>query len=141
MTMGASIEGRMPLLDHEVAEFAARLPVELKARSRETKILPRAIARRRLPATLLDRPKIGFAVPVSQWFHGELGDATLALLTDQRARSRNLFAPSDARATLERHRRGHDFGKELWSLLTLEVWARIFLDGDDPDELRLRMSS
>lgn len=139
MTMGASIEGRMPLLDHELAEFAARLPVDLKARSRQTKILPRAIARRRLPADLLDRPKIGFAVPVSRWFHGELGDTTIGLLTDEVARARRLFAPADARATLERHRAGHDFGKELWSLLALEVWARIFLDGQDPDELRLRV--
>jgi asparagine synthase (glutamine-hydrolysing) len=137
MTMAASIEGRMPLLDHVLAQFAARLPEELKASSSVTKIVPREIARRRLPPALLDRPKIGFAVPVSRWFTGELGDATLALLTAPAARARGLFAPADARATLERHRRGHDQGKELWSLLALEVWARIFLDGSDPAELDL----
>ncbi len=138
MTMGASIEGRMPLLDHVVAEFAARLPEGIKASTRTTKIVPRELARRRLPAALLDRPKIGFAVPVSQWFHGELGDATLALLTDPVARRRGLFAPADARAAIERHRAGHDLGKELWSVLVLEVWGRIFLDGEDPKELDLR---
>jgi asparagine synthase (glutamine-hydrolysing) len=138
MTMGASIEGRMPLLDHVVAEFAARLPESIKASARTTKIVPRELARRRLPAALLDRPKIGFAVPVSRWFHGELGDAALALLTDPVARRRGLFAPADARAAVERHRGGHDLGKELWSVLVLEVWARIFLDGEDPKELDLR---
>ena len=66
MTMAASIEGRMPLLDHDLAEFVARLPEELKASPRRTKIVTREIARRRLPESLLSRKKVGFAVPVAR---------------------------------------------------------------------------
>ena len=73
MTMAASIEGRMPLLDHDLAEFAARLPEQLKASPWRTKIVIREIASRRLPASLLSRKKVGFAVPMGVVVPGQLG--------------------------------------------------------------------
>ncbi|KWX66515.1 hypothetical protein ASJ79_06110 [Mycobacterium sp. NAZ190054] len=138
MTMAASIEGRMPLLDHELAEFAARLPSQLKASPRRTKMVVREVARRRLPAELLSRKKIGFTVPVSPWFRGSLGDALDRLVSGPDARPDPLVDPERVRRALALHRAGrYDFGKELWSVLTLDVWARIFLDGQDPSSLSL----
>jgi asparagine synthase (glutamine-hydrolysing) len=138
MTMAASIEGRMPLLDHNLAEYAARLPTELKASPRHTKIVVREVARRRLPASVLSRKKIGFAVPVSPWFQGSLGDALERLTLGPEARPDPLVDPERIRRALALHRAGrYDFGKELWSVLTLDVWARIFLDGTDPSSLTL----
>ncbi|MGU3499870.1 asparagine synthase (glutamine-hydrolyzing) [Mycobacterium sp. C31M] len=136
MTMAASIEGRMPLLDHNLAEYAARLPAEFKASPWTTKIVIREIARRRLPATLLSRKKVGFSVPIASWFRGSLGDSLERLTFGRDARPYPLVDPDRIRRALALHRAGrYDFGKELWSLLTLDVWARIFLDGADPSSL------
>lgn len=138
MTMAASIEGRMPLLDHELAEFAARLPAGLKASPRRTKMVVREVARHRLPAELLSRKKIGFAVPVAPWFRSGLGTALERLVFGPEARPDPLVDPQRVRRALALHRAGrYDFGKELWSVLTLEVWARIFLDGVAPADLVL----
>lgn len=138
MTMAASIEGRMPLLDHDLAEYAARMPVALKASPRRTKIVVREVARRRLPVELLSRKKVGFAVPVGPWFSGSLGDALERLAFGDDARPDPLVDPQRVRRALALHRAGrYDFGKELWSVLTLDVWARIFLDGADPASLAI----
>jgi asparagine synthase (glutamine-hydrolysing) len=138
MTMAASIEGRMPLLDHDLAEYAARLPCGLKASPRRTKIIIRELVRRRLPESLLSRKKVGFAVPVAAWFRGGLGDALERLTLGPEARPDPLVDPERVRRALALHRDGHyDLGKELWSLLTLDVWARLFLDGAEPASLSL----
>ena len=98
-----------------------------------TKIVIREVARRRLPADLLERKKVGFAVPVASWFRGSLGDALERLAFGPEARPDPLVDPERVRRALALHRAGrYDFGKELWSVLTLDVWARIFLDGADP---------
>ena len=139
MTMAASIEGRMPLLDHGLAEFAARLPEHLKASPWRTKIVIREIASRRLPASLLSRKKVGFAVPMGSWFRGSLGDALERFTLGPEARDAPLVDPARVRRALALHRASrYDFGKELWSVLTLDVWARIFLDGADPASLSLK---
>ncbi|WP_395309805.1 asparagine synthase (glutamine-hydrolyzing) [Mycobacterium sp. AMU20-3851] len=138
MTMAASIEGRMPLLDHDLAEYVARLPVRHKVSPFQTKIVIRQIAQRRLPAMLLSRKKVGFAVPITSWFRGDLGDALERLWFGPTARPEPLIEPDRIRRALALHRTGrYDFGKELWSALTLEVWARIFLDGAEPSSLSL----
>jgi asparagine synthase (glutamine-hydrolysing) len=138
MTMAASIEGRMPLLDHDLAEYAARLPIEFKASPRRSKIVLREIASGRLPNFLLSRKKVGFAVPVASWFRGSLGDALERLTLGPHARPDPLVDPERIRKVLTLHRVGrYDLGKELWSLLTLEVWARLFLDGCELGSLSL----
>jgi asparagine synthase (glutamine-hydrolysing) len=138
MAMAASLEARMPLLDHELAEYAARLPAGLKASPRHPKIIVREIARRRLPAELLRRKKIGFAVPVAPWFRGSLGAALERLTLGPDARPDPLVDPERIRRALALHQSGrYDFAKELWSVPTLDVWARIFLDGVDPSSLEL----
>ncbi len=138
MTMAASIEGRMPLLDHDLAEYVALLPEKLKASPRRTKIVTREVARRRLPESLLSRKKVGFAVPVASWFRGELGDALERFTLGPHARPDPLVDPVRVRGALGLHREGrYDLGKELWSLLTLDVWARLFLDAAEPASLSL----
>lgn len=138
MTMAASIEGRMPLLDHRLAEFAARLPVQLKASPRHAKLVVREVAHRRVPADLLSRKKVGFTVPICSWFRGSLGTALDRLTSGAEARRDALVDPVRVHRALDLHRSGrYDFGKELWSVLTLEVWARIFLDGHDPQSITL----
>lgn len=128
----------MPLLDHDLAEFAARLPEHLKASPWRTKIVIREIASRRLPASLLSRKKVGFAVPMGSWFRGSLGDALERFTLGPEARDAPLVEPARVSRALALHRAGrYDFGKELWSVLTLDVWARIFLDGADPASLSL----
>jgi asparagine synthase (glutamine-hydrolysing) len=133
MMMAASIEGRMPFLDHDLAEYAARLPAELKASPRRTKIVLREIARRRLPKSVLSRKKIGFAVPLASSFRGGMGDALERLTLGPEARPDPIVDPERIRKALVLHRSGrYDLGKELWSILTLDVWARLFLDGREP---------
>ena len=133
MTMAASIEARMPLLDHHLAEYVARLPSNLKTTTRATKVMMRRIAASRLPEQILTRPKVGFAVPIAAWMRGWLGTATEELVLGSRTADRALVDPAIARGLLDTHRSGTlDTGKELWTLVNLELWARIFLDGDDP---------
>ena len=137
MTMAASIEARMPLLDHRLAEYVARLPPNLKTTMRTTKIVMRKVAESRLPQSLLDRPKVGFAVPVAAWMRGWLGGATHELILGERATQRGLVDQTMARELLGRHRGGAlDAGKELWSLVNLEIWARTFLDGEATDDVQ-----
>jgi asparagine synthase (glutamine-hydrolysing) len=142
MTMAASLEGRMPLLDHDLAEYVALLPEKLKASPRRAKIVTREVARRRLPESLLSRKKVGFAVPVASWFRGELGDALERFTLGPLARPDPVVDPVRVRGALGLHREGrYDLGKELWSLLTLDVWARLFLDGAEPASLSLSAAS
>jgi asparagine synthase (glutamine-hydrolysing) len=136
--MSASIEGRMPFLDQDLAAYAARLPAALKASPWRTKIVIREIARRRLPSALLSRKKVGFTVPVASLFRGGMGDELERLTLGPDARRDPLVEPDRIRKALALHRSGrYDLGKELWSLLTLDVWARLFLDGCEPASLPL----
>jgi asparagine synthase (glutamine-hydrolysing) len=138
MMMAASIEGRMPLLDQDLAEYAAQMPTRLKASPWRNKIVIREIARRRLPRSLLTRKKVGFAVPLASSFRGGMGDALERLTLGGHARPDPLVDPDRVRRALALHRSGrYDLGKELWSLLTLDVWARLFLDGCEPESLEL----
>jgi asparagine synthase (glutamine-hydrolysing) len=86
MMMAASIEGRMPLLDQDLAEYAAQMPTRLKASPWRNKIVIREIARRRLPRSLLTRKKVGFAVPLASSFRGGMGDALERLMLGANAR-------------------------------------------------------
>ena len=127
-TMANSLEARAPLLDHRVVEFAARLPVDRKISGRTSKVLLRAIAKQLLPPDLIDRPKMGFAVPIGSWFKGDLGDRFQDLVLGADAMSRDHMDPAVARDLLHRHRAGVG-GQEhrLWLLLMFELWARRWL--------------
>jgi asparagine synthase (glutamine-hydrolysing) len=127
-TMANSLEARSPLLDHEVVEFAAKLPTDRKIRGRSTKVLLRAIAKRLMPAEHVDRPKMGFAAPIGDWFRGPLGDRFEEVVLAPDAATRDYLDQSAARALLTAHRRQQaENDPQLWSLLMFELWARRWL--------------
>ena len=124
-TMANSLEARSPLLDQEVVEFAARLPPERKLHRGRSKIVLREVARTLMPAQLVERPKMGFGVPIGEWFLGSLGDHYRELALAPDAFVRDVLDQREIRRLLEEHTAGaHDHGRRLWQLLTLELWGR-----------------
>jgi asparagine synthase (glutamine-hydrolysing) len=131
MSMAASIESRVPFLDHHLVEFAAALPPRMKLRGFATKWILREAVKSILPKEILTRRKMGFPVPFSIWMRGPAGDVAREVLLDRRTRERGITNPSAVAALLVAHRRGAaEAGDALWSLLNLELWYRTFIDGD-----------
>ena len=131
MSMAASIESRVPFLDHPLAEFAAALPDRLKLRGWTTKYVLREAMRETLPAEILERRKMGFPVPVGRWLRGPYRWLIDEYVLGERAAARDLFEPAIVRRLVEAHQRGENHTERLWSLINLEIWQRIFLDGED----------
>lgn len=128
-SMAHSLEARSPLLDHEVVEFCARLPVSMKVRGRTTKYLLKKIARTLVPAEVVDRPKRGFGVPVDHWLRAELRELADDCLFSPRASGRGYFEPALVRQVWQRHQDGTGrYQHLLWNLLMLELWHREFID-------------
>jgi asparagine synthase (glutamine-hydrolysing) len=127
MTMGASLEARMPFLDHELAAFVSALPDAWRVRGFTTKRILRLAMRRLLPARILQRPKVGFRVPVNEWFRTSMRDYLLSHLTGPDSRTRSYYRPEQLRRILKEHVDGrHNHEKLLWCLLNLEIWHREF---------------
>ncbi|MBS1788274.1 MAG: asparagine synthase (glutamine-hydrolyzing) [Acidobacteria bacterium] len=129
MSMAHSIEARVPLLDQELIEFVQTIPASLKLRGQTTKhILKQAMAEL-IPAEIINRPKMGFGVPLRKWLNHELREMLHDTLTDETARQRGLLDPRAVQALLDEHERGRrDNSLHLWGLLTLELWHRSFID-------------
>jgi len=129
MSMAASIEARVPLLDTALIEWAMRLPRHHKIVGLEGKVLLKRLARRLLPAEVVDRPKVGFTVPLSPWFRGPLRPMLEDHLLSPRALGRGLMKPQAVRGFVDEHMSGRrDRGRELWTLLTLELWHQQWID-------------
>jgi len=130
MSMAASIESRVPFLDHHLVEFCAAVPPSLKLRGMTGKYLLRRAMRGRLPARILHRPKLGFPVPLAGWLRGPWRDFAHDMLLDDTARQRGLYDPAVVGRLLEAHGDGRsDESDRIWTLLNLELWHRTFLDG------------
>jgi asparagine synthase (glutamine-hydrolysing) len=128
-TMAHGLEARSPFLDHELMEWAARLPPGLKLRGRTPKYLCRELARRLLPPELVDRPKHGFAVPIGDWLRAELRPLLEDVLRDPRTRRRGYFHARVVDRLVDEHVRGvRAWSFQLWNLLVLELWHRAFVD-------------
>ncbi len=128
-TMAHGLEGRSPMLDHEFMEFAAGLPSALKLRGTTTKYILKQAVRGLLPTEIIDRPKKGFSVPLELWFRNELRELSGDLLLDGRLAQRGYFKPEAVRRMLEEHWGGtREWQNQLWSLLMLESWHRMFID-------------
>jgi len=132
MSMAASVESRVPFLDHEFVEHAAAIPGRFKLSGWRTKAVLRAALRDLVPRAILTRRKMGFPVPVGRWFREPFWPVVEEFVLGPRALRRGLFEPAVLRRLAEEHRRGvREHGDRLWLLLNLEIWQRIFLDGED----------
>lgn len=130
MSMLTSLEVRVPLLDHELVEWAARLSPEWKMRGSEQKYILRKLAERvGVPREVLDRPKRGFALPLVHWMRNEMKDLIETVLLEPRTLQRGYFRPPAVRHILDEHfRRRRDHSGAIWRLLIFELWHRNFLE-------------
>lgn len=130
MSMAASIESRVPFLDHRLVEFVNRLPVDLKLRGWTTKYILRRAMRERLPERILSRRKMGFPVPVGSWFRGEFRSVLDEYVLSERALRRGIFNGDYVRQLAARHSAGENHSERLWMLVNFEIWHRRFIDGE-----------
>ena len=131
MSMAASVESRVPFLDHKLVEFTSSLPERLKLRRWTTKYVLRQSMKNVLPAAILDRPKMGFPVPLGSWFRGAYASVLDEYVLGSRAIERGIFKADFVRSLVEQHRRGEaNHSERLWSLVNLEMWHRRFIDGE-----------
>lgn len=132
MSMAASIESRVPFLDHKLVEFAAGLPARYKLRFSSGKYLLRKAMARDLPPEVPRRNKKGFPTPIRPWLRNQLFEKLKTILTDGRLAERRLIKPAYVEYLLSAHRQGSSSATEgCWRLLNFELWCRIFLDRDD----------
>lgn len=129
MSMAASVELRPPFLDHRLVELAFALPSNVKLRGGTSKWVLKEVARKRLPADVVDRPKLGFKVPLEKWFRGGLRDMAFDSLTGPSSFVGSTFD----QAAVNRLLRDHSCGERneqsrIWALLSLEVWHRGLMD-------------
>lgn len=127
MTMAASLEARMPFLDHELAEFVSTLPDSMRVRGMTTKWILRDAMKRLLPREILNRPKVGFRVPVNEWFRGPMKEYLYEHLIGPTSRTSCYYNAFALDKILKDHMNGYqNHEKLLWSLLNLEIWHREF---------------
>jgi asparagine synthase (glutamine-hydrolysing) len=128
ITMANSLELRVPLLDHKVLEFAASLPPEFKVRGKETKRVLKAAFAKVLPPEILTRKKAGFPVPYESWLSNGLCASAGDVLLSDRAVSRNYFEKRELERVLKVNSERGGFSREIFCLVTLELWHRKFAD-------------
>lgn len=122
-SMAVSLEGRVPLLDHDVVEFAWRLPRSLKIRGRTQKWILRQVLARHVPNALFERPKTGFGVPVGKWLRGPLEVWAADLLDEARLTADGIFDPNVVASTWRAHQSGRgNHSQRLWAVLMFQSW-------------------
>jgi asparagine synthase (glutamine-hydrolysing) len=137
MSMAASLELRVPFLDHRLIEFAARMPSKYRLKGGEAKYLIKKAVEPYLPRHIIYRKKQGFPTPLSLLFKGPLRNYVRDVLVSDRCSGRGLFKPAAIQQLVDEHGRGAaDHHKALWQLLVLELWHRVFVDGESLEGLR-----
>ena len=133
MSMAASIESRVPFLDHVLVEFAATIPAEFSVQGLTGKHILKAAVEDLLPKSIVYRKKMGFPTPWACWLSGPQLDELETTLLGPRTTARGLFRREVIQRLFAEHRaRRRDHGNRIWRLLNLETWMRVFLDGEMP---------
>ncbi|MEZ5346278.1 MAG: asparagine synthase (glutamine-hydrolyzing) [Pyrinomonadaceae bacterium] len=131
MSMAASIESRVPFLDHELVEYTSRMPVNMKIRGRTTKWILREAMKGILPDEILTRPKMGFPVPIGNWLRNEFRYLLDQFVLSERALSRGIFEKDFIRRLVNTHDAGEDHSLRLFFLLNFEIWHRQMIEGEN----------
>jgi len=125
LSMAASLEVRVPFLDHRVVEFAASLPEHLKIRGRRLKFVLRELMKDRLPRAVLERPKEGFDIPAHHWLRTVLRPLLVETLSERNVRETGMLSWEAVHAALRAHlERRANLGYHLWGLLVLFLWMK-----------------
>ena len=136
MSMAHGLEARSPFMDHRLAEFAARLPSRLKVRGRSLRVIQRALARRYLPAEIIDRPKQGFSSALPYILKAEYRTLYEAALSDSRLVQAGILRADPIRALVAEQLAGRaDHGNRLWLLVNAELWYRMMILGENRESL------
>ena len=129
MTMAHGLEARSPFLDHELIEFLAKVPSALKVQNGQPKSLMRKLAADYLPASILQREKQGFMLPIAYWFRTDLFPVVSQMLQNSHFVREGFFKKETIQSLLQEHRSGrHDHHVRLWMLLNLEIWHQLYIE-------------
>jgi asparagine synthase (glutamine-hydrolysing) len=128
MTMANSVELRVPLLDHKVLEFAASLPPSFKLNGFNLKYILKSVLSQKIPKEIRNRKKAGFPVPYESWLRNDLKKVVWDVLMDRRTIERGYFRKDAVEGLLQANSNGSNYSKEIFSLLSLELWQRTFLE-------------
>ncbi len=137
ITMANSLELRVPFLDHKVLEFAASLPPRYKLNGFETKYILKKAFHNTVPTEILYRKKTGFPVPYESWLVNEFKEGVKEILMDERTLKRGYFQEKTIAQLIDKNLHNRIYSKEIFSLIALELWHRIFMDKQlTPDSLK-----
>jgi asparagine synthase (glutamine-hydrolysing) len=138
MSMAASIESRVPFLDHELVEFTARIPAKYSIQGLAGKFILKSAVEDLLPKDIVYRQKMGFPTPWAYWLAGPQLDHLERMLLEPRTLDRRLFKPEILRRMFVEHRSNRrDHGNRIWRLLNLETWLRTCIEGEGPGRREL----
>jgi asparagine synthase (glutamine-hydrolysing) len=131
MSMAASIESRVPFLDHSLVEFTASIPAKYATRGMAGKCILKAAVQDLLPNSIVHRQKMGFPTPWAYWLAGPQLEDLEHLLVEPRTLQRGLFRGEIVKRLFAEHRAGsRDHGNRIWRLLNFELWLRVCVDGE-----------
>ena len=134
MSMAASLESRVPFLDHELVEFTAKIPARYSIEGMAGKFILKQAVEDLLPHEIVYRKKKGFPTPWDYWLAGPQLDELERMLIEPRSLERGLFRPEAVRRLFAEHRaKSRDHGNRIWRLLNFEIWQRVMIDGDSPE--------
>jgi asparagine synthase (glutamine-hydrolysing) len=124
--MAFSLENRSPFLDQELTELACQIPFGLKIKNGETKYILKKALEKIVPKENLYRPKMGFAIPLGDWFKGDLNNYGKKILLAKNSQVKNMFDEEQIKFMLLSQNSNEDFGPKLWSLMFLELWLQSY---------------